>query len=91
MALNARTSMESFLFVVKGKPEHPTESFVAMTDKAALYLLHGMKKHSSDIAKEFEAYVLGDVEGVCLKCTVCCLRWFTLLCRPHIKPQWTAS
>ncbi|KAF8495820.1 hypothetical protein JB92DRAFT_3126361 [Gautieria morchelliformis] len=30
------------------------------------YLLNGMKRHTADIIKDFEAYVLGDVEGLVL-------------------------
>jgi hypothetical protein len=66
MALNARTEIQTFLFAVKGKPEHPMASFIAASDKASRYLLHGMKKHTSDIVKEFESYVLGDIEGLVL-------------------------
>ena len=51
------------MFAVKGKAEHPIEGFAAVSDKAARYLLHGMRKHTSDILKEFEAYVIGDIEG----------------------------
>jgi len=40
--------------------------FVAATDKGARYLLHGMQKNASDIIKDFEAYVLGDVQGIFL-------------------------
>ena len=66
MALTARTDIQTFLFVVKGKAEHTVEGFVAASEKSACYLLHGMKKHSADILKEFESYVLGDVAGMCL-------------------------
>lgn len=64
MALTARTEMQTFLFAVKGKPEHTMPGFVAVSEKGGRYLLHGMKKLSSDIVKEFEAYVLGDVDGL---------------------------
>jgi len=64
MALTARTDMHAFLFAVKGKPEHPIEGFVAASEKAGRYLLHGMKKHTLDIVKEFEAYVLSDLGGM---------------------------
>jgi len=40
--------------------------FVATTDKGTQYLLHGMQKNPTDIIKDFEAYVLGDVEGIFL-------------------------
>ena len=63
MALTARTGMQTFLFAVKSKPEHTMNGFVATSDKAARYLLHGLQKHSSDIVKDFESYVLGDLEG----------------------------
>ncbi|KAF8577283.1 hypothetical protein K439DRAFT_1622214 [Ramaria rubella] len=65
-ALNAHTDVQSFLFAVKGKIEHTSEAFIWCSEKADCYLLHGMKKHTSDIAKEFEAYVLADIEGVIL-------------------------
>ena len=68
MALNARTNIESFLFAVKGRPEDSMEGFFASSGKAGRYLLHGMKKHTSDIIKEFESYVLADIEGE-LHCT----------------------
>jgi hypothetical protein len=63
MALKMRTDMEMFLFAVKGKPEHSMSGVFISSSKAWQYLLHGMKKHSSDILKEFESYVLADVEG----------------------------
>jgi len=63
MALNARTDMELFLFAVKGRPEHLMEGFFALSGKAGRYLLHGMKKHTADVIKEFESYVLADIEG----------------------------
>ncbi|KAF8574626.1 hypothetical protein K439DRAFT_1624170 [Ramaria rubella] len=58
--------MQSFLFAVKGKIEHTLEAFIWCSEKANRYLLHGMKKHASDIAKEFEAYVLADLEDIIL-------------------------
>ncbi|KAF8479863.1 hypothetical protein JB92DRAFT_2837753 [Gautieria morchelliformis] len=66
MVLNARTNMETFIFAVKGKPEHTMEGFCAASDKGSRYLLNGMKRHTADIIKDFEAYVLGDVEGLVL-------------------------
>jgi len=40
------------------------EGFFALSGKARWYLLHSMKKHTSDIIKEFESsYVLADIEG----------------------------
>jgi hypothetical protein len=61
--LSARTSIETVLFAVKGRVEHTMEGFIATSEKASRYLLHGMKRHSSDIIKEFESYVLADVPG----------------------------
>ena len=58
--------MQMFLFAVKGKVEHPMEGFAAVSDKAVRYLLHGMRRHTMDILKEFEAYILGDMEGMVL-------------------------
>ena len=66
MALTARTDMQAFIFAVRGKLEHPIDGFVAATEKASHYLLHGMRKHSSNIIKEFESFVLSDVQGICL-------------------------
>ncbi|KAF8527361.1 hypothetical protein JB92DRAFT_3107689 [Gautieria morchelliformis] len=66
MALNAHTNMETFIFAVKGKPEYTMEGFCAGSDKCSRYLLNGMKRHTADIIKEFEAYVLGEVEGLVL-------------------------
>jgi len=63
MALNPRNDIGTFLFAVKGQPEHLMEGFFTSSGKAQWYLLHGMKKHSSDIIKEFESYVLADIEG----------------------------
>lgn len=63
MALTARTEMQTLLLAVKGKPEHPMEGYVTTSDKGARFLLYGLKKHATDLAKEFESYVLGDVEG----------------------------
>jgi hypothetical protein len=51
--------------MAQGKPEHPMNGFVAASEKASQYLLHGMKKQPFDIVKEFESYVLGDLEGKC--------------------------
>jgi len=39
------------------------EGFFTSSGKAGQYLLHGMKKHTLDIIKEFESYVLADIEG----------------------------
>ena len=80
MALTARTDVQTFLFAVKGKPKHPVEGFVAASEKGARYLLHGMKKHSADILKEFESYVLGDMAGTCLL-LVAQVQYFTGLIR----------
>ncbi|KAF8577220.1 hypothetical protein K439DRAFT_1622256 [Ramaria rubella] len=66
VALNAHTDVQSFLFSVKGKIKHTSEAFIWCSEKANHYLLHGVKKDASDIAKEFEAYVLADIEGVIL-------------------------
>jgi len=63
MALNTRTNIETFLFAVKGQLEHSMEGFFVSSGKAGRYLLHGMKKHTSDIIKEFKSYVLADMEG----------------------------
>jgi len=62
----AHTDTQTVLFAVKGKPEHIMNGFVATTDKGTQYLLHGMQKNSTDIIKDFKAYVLGDVEGIFL-------------------------
>jgi hypothetical protein len=67
MALTARTDIQTFLFAVKGKPEHPMAGFVTASDKGFRYLLHGMKKHTSDIVKDFESFVLADIEGELLR------------------------
>jgi len=61
--LHARTDVETFLFAVKGKHEHTMPGYFAATGKAGRYLLHGMKRHTAEILKEFEAYILGDMEG----------------------------
>ncbi|KAF8494789.1 hypothetical protein JB92DRAFT_2834880 [Gautieria morchelliformis] len=66
IALSARTDMETFLFAVKGKPEHSMPGFFAASEKGSCYVLHGMKRHTADLIKEFESYVLGDVEGLIL-------------------------
>ncbi|KAF8489858.1 hypothetical protein JB92DRAFT_2835985 [Gautieria morchelliformis] len=66
IALSARTDMETFLFAVKGKPEHSMPGFFAASEKGSRYVLHGMKRHTADLIKEFESYVLGDVEGLIL-------------------------
>ncbi|KAF8509745.1 hypothetical protein JB92DRAFT_3144615 [Gautieria morchelliformis] len=63
-ALTARTDMQTMLFA--GKPEHTMDGFFAASEKGSRYLLHGMKKNASDIVKEFEAYALGDVQGIVL-------------------------
>jgi hypothetical protein len=84
MALTARTNVETFLFAVKGKPEHTMEGFIAALEKASRYLLHGMKKHTSDIVKEFESYVLNNVEGIS---AVNLILTSLIAQRSHIKPQ----
>ncbi|KAF8580818.1 hypothetical protein K439DRAFT_1619490 [Ramaria rubella] len=71
MALSQRTGVETILFAVKGKPEHSLPGFVAPSEKGNNFLLHGMKKHTSDIAKEFESYVLSDVNGTDLYYIIC--------------------
>ncbi|KAF8495024.1 hypothetical protein JB92DRAFT_2834855 [Gautieria morchelliformis] len=81
-ALNARTGVEAFLFAVKGKPEHPMPGFYVSSAKAGWYLLHGMKKHTSDITKEFEAYVLADIEGLAMNHNA---RLTELKCKIRIK------
>lgn len=63
LALSARTEMQTLLFAVKGKPEHTMPGYVSVSEKGGRYLLHGLKRHSSDIVTEFESYVLGDMEG----------------------------
>ena len=57
------TEIKSWPRAVLGKPEHTMNGFVTTSEKGGRYLLHGMKKHLSDIVKEFESYVLGDLEG----------------------------
>jgi len=37
---------------------------VAISKKASPNLLHGIKKHSFNIIKEFESYILEDLEGI---------------------------
>jgi predicted transposase YbfD/YdcC len=64
MALTARTNVEVFMFAVKGKLEHTMEVFFTASEKASRYLLHGMKKDTSDIVKDFESYAMADVEGI---------------------------
>ncbi|KAF8587115.1 hypothetical protein K439DRAFT_1614547 [Ramaria rubella] len=71
LALSQWTGVETILFAVKGEPEHSLPGFVATSEKGNNFLLHGMKKHTSDIAKEFESYVLSDVNElrskICIK------------------------
>ncbi|KAF8586499.1 hypothetical protein K439DRAFT_1615044 [Ramaria rubella] len=71
LALSQWTGVETILFAVKGKPEHSLPSFVATSEKGNNFLLHRMKKHTSDIAKEFESYVLSDVNGTDLYYIIC--------------------
>ncbi|KAF8514272.1 hypothetical protein JB92DRAFT_2830040 [Gautieria morchelliformis] len=66
IALSAWTDMETFLFAVKGKPEHSMPGFFAASEKGSRYVLHGMKRHTADLIKEFKSYVLGNVEGLIL-------------------------
>src|SRR6266481_2741436 len=67
MSSMANSDMALSSFTAQGKPEHPMNGFVAASEKASQYLLHRMKKHASDIVKEFESYVLADLEGMCSK------------------------
>ncbi|KAF8586197.1 hypothetical protein K439DRAFT_1615337 [Ramaria rubella] len=66
MALSQCTGVETILFAVKGKSEHSLPGFVATSEKGNNFLLHGMKTHTSDIVKEFESYVLSNVNGLTL-------------------------
>ncbi|KAF8573703.1 hypothetical protein K439DRAFT_1665703 [Ramaria rubella] len=66
MALTARTGMETMLFAVKGHAEHSMPEYISVSAKADHYLIHGLKKYTSDIAKEFETYILTDVDGLTL-------------------------
>src|SRR5882724_11759562 len=54
------------VLLFKGKLEHPMNGFVATMDKGTWYLLHGMQKNACDIIKEFDEFILGDVEGIFL-------------------------
>ncbi|KAF8523632.1 hypothetical protein JB92DRAFT_3140723 [Gautieria morchelliformis] len=65
-AFMACTNMQTVLFAVKGKPEHTMDRFCVASEKGHHYMLLGMKKPTSDLVKEFEAYVLGDVQGLLL-------------------------
>ncbi|KAF8589571.1 hypothetical protein K439DRAFT_1612586 [Ramaria rubella] len=55
--------MEMILFAVKGKAEHCMPGYISVLGKAECYLIHGLKKYTSDIVKEFETYVLTDVDA----------------------------
>ncbi|KAF8584765.1 hypothetical protein K439DRAFT_1616489 [Ramaria rubella] len=66
MALSACTDMETFLFAVKGKPEHSMPSYVACSAKGEQFLVHGIKKTTGDIVKDFETYVLTNLQGLTL-------------------------
>ena len=55
--------MQTILFAVKGWPEHTMDGFVTASDKGFRYILHGMKKHTLDIVKDFEAFVSADIGG----------------------------
>ncbi|KAF8515033.1 hypothetical protein BU17DRAFT_93917 [Hysterangium stoloniferum] len=65
-ALNQRTGIEGFLFAVK--PDHgfnfPAQ-FI-MTEKAGRFLCMGMKKVPTDLLKELELFVVGDIESLVL-------------------------
>ncbi|KAF8576040.1 hypothetical protein K439DRAFT_1623142 [Ramaria rubella] len=71
MALSARTDMETFLFAVKGKPEHSMPGYVACSTKGERFLVHGIKKTTGDIVKDFETYVLTDLQGLTLDHNSC--------------------
>ncbi|KIJ27005.1 hypothetical protein M422DRAFT_271824 [Sphaerobolus stellatus SS14] len=64
MSLNKRTGIEVFLFAAKSSHEQSTPRFYFATPKAERYVLHGMKKHSVDISREFEAFVSNNMEGL---------------------------
>ncbi|KAF8586156.1 hypothetical protein K439DRAFT_1659817 [Ramaria rubella] len=66
LALTAHTDMETVLFAVKGKAEHSMPGYISVSGKAECYLIHGLKKYTSDIVKELETYVLTDVAGLTL-------------------------
>ncbi|KAF8580521.1 hypothetical protein K439DRAFT_1619743 [Ramaria rubella] len=59
----ACTDMETILFAIKGKAEHSMPGCISVSGKAEHYLIHGLKKYTSDIVKEFETYVLTDVDA----------------------------
>ncbi|KAF8573307.1 hypothetical protein K439DRAFT_1625171 [Ramaria rubella] len=63
LALTARTDMETILFAVKGKAEHSMPGYISVSGKAEHYLIHRLKKYTSDTVKEFEKYVLTDVDA----------------------------
>ena len=62
MSSMANSDMGPLSFMAQGQPEHPMNGFVAASEKAGGYLLHGMKRHALDIVKEFESYVLADCQ-----------------------------
>jgi len=41
---------------------------VISSQKGSHYLIHGMKKHVLDILKEFESYILTDIDGMMICC-----------------------
>lgn len=52
-----------FLFAVKNQSDHSVGGSFAASEKGSRYMLHGMKRHTTNIIKKFEAYVLGNIEG----------------------------
>ncbi|KAF8587421.1 hypothetical protein K439DRAFT_1614350 [Ramaria rubella] len=66
MALTACTGMETMLCAVKGHAKHSMPGYISVSAKVDCYLIHGLKKYTSDIAKEFETYVLTDIGGLTL-------------------------
>ncbi|KIJ57380.1 hypothetical protein M422DRAFT_238973 [Sphaerobolus stellatus SS14] len=63
-ALNQRTGVEGFMFFSKPDKKFNFPPQVVTTEKAHCFLIHGVKKIPADLLKEFELFVVGDIEGL---------------------------
>ncbi|KAF8515108.1 hypothetical protein BU17DRAFT_93798 [Hysterangium stoloniferum] len=63
-ALTQHTGVEAFLFAVKPDHGFNLPAQFIMTEKASHFLFVGMKKAPSDLLKELELFVVGDIESL---------------------------
>jgi hypothetical protein len=61
--LHVRTATEIFMFAVKGKDEHHQDGHIMMTPKAEEFLVNVYKLEPEKVARDFEMYVLCNIEG----------------------------